>query len=98
MNGQLAPETRRAGTKPDPLPSNQCKYLAAWQGTENEFTAKYQDLKQLCATAEENEYKWHTVIDAKELPEAWVSVRLRAVFVGVLQVIVWMLVCRLTAC
>lgn len=73
MNGQLAPELRKPGSKIENLTANHIQYKDAWLGTDNAYTNAYKDLKDLCAKAEEDDYKWHTLIQPKDLPESWVS-------------------------
>lgn len=72
VNGQLEPELRQPGCKPQKLPSSQADYRAAWLGEDNQYTEAYKPLKELCAKAEEQQYKWLTTIPTSDLPEAWV--------------------------
>jgi hypothetical protein len=85
VNGQLHPELRNPGSKPQKLTANQSEYKAAWLGTANQYTEAYQPLKDLCAKAEELDYKWRTQVATTDLPESWVSSVLRAVCTTQLQ-------------
>lgn len=69
----LNPDARKEGCKDCNLTAKQSAYRDAWEGEENEHTAKYNDLKQLCSRAENAQLKWNAVIPPTDLPPDWVS-------------------------
>lgn len=72
VNGQLNPESKKAGSK-DKLSNLHTEYRAAWLGSDNQYSSSYKDLRELCDKADKKQLKWSATVPASDLPAAWVS-------------------------